>query len=45
MKIKPDYENMGEWEFYCKDIEHEYKQCVDEGLDIEKYKDIFVVSL
>lgn len=41
MKIKPNFENMGEWEFYCNDIEHEYKQCVDEGLDIEKYKDIF----
>ncbi|MBE6799632.1 MAG: ADP-ribosylglycohydrolase family protein [Ruminococcaceae bacterium] len=41
MKIKPNYENMGEWEFYCNDIEHEYKQCFDEGLDIEKYKDIF----
>ena len=41
MKIKPNYENMGEWEFYCNDIEHEYKQCVDEGLDVEKYKDIF----
>ena len=41
MKIKPNYENMGEWEFYCNDIEHEYKQCVDEGLDIEKYKDVF----
>lgn len=41
MKIKPNYENMGEWEFYCNDIEHEYKQCVDEGLVVEKYKDIF----
>ncbi len=41
MKIKPDYANMGEWEFYCNDIEHEYKQCFDEGMDIEKYKDIF----
>lgn len=41
MKIKPNFENMGEWEFYCNDIEHEYKQCVDEGLDIEKYKDVF----
>ena len=41
MIIKPNYEDMGEWEFYCNDIEHEYKQCVDEGLDIEKYKDIF----
>lgn len=42
MKIKPNFENMGEWEFYCNDIEHEYKQCVDEGLDIEKYKDVFL---
>ncbi len=41
MKIKPNFENMGEWEFYCNDIEHEYKQCVDEGLDVEKYKEIF----
>lgn len=41
MTVKLDYENMGEWEYYCNDIDQEYKQCVDEGLDIEKYKDIF----
>ncbi len=41
MKLKPDYVNMEEFEFYCNDIEHEYTQCIDEGLDISAYKCIF----
>ncbi len=39
--VKPNFENMGEWDFYCNDLVVEYQQCIDEGLDIEKYKDIF----
>lgn len=39
--IKPQYTNIHDWEFYSSNLEHEYKQCLDEGLDIEKYKDVF----
>lgn len=41
MVIKPDYEKLDGCEFYPADIMVEYKQCVDEGLDIEKYKELF----
>lgn len=40
-KIKPEYENLDEFDFFCWDIEHELQQCIDEGLDIEKYKKDF----
>ncbi len=41
MSIKPDYEKIDGCEFYPADIMCEYKQCIDEGLDIEKYKELF----
>lgn len=39
--VKPNFKNIGEWDFYCNDLLVEYTQCFDEGLDVEKYKDIF----
>lgn len=41
MSIKPNYEKIENWEFYPADIMIEYKQCIDEGLDVEKYKELF----
>lgn len=41
MSIKPNYEKMDGCEFYPADIMIEYKQCIDEGLDVEKYKELF----
>lgn len=41
MAIKPNYEKIDGCEFYPADIMYEYKQCIDEGLDIEKYKELF----
>lgn len=41
MSIKPNYEKMDGCNFYPADIMVEYKQCIDEGLDIEKYKELF----
>ncbi len=41
MSIKPNYEKMDGCDFYPADIMVEYKQCTDEGLDIEKYKELF----
>ncbi len=40
-KIEPDYENIHEYEFYPANLLTEYQQCIDEGLDIAAYKDVF----
>ena len=39
--VTPNYANMHIWEQYTSAITEEYRQAVDEGLDIEAYKDIF----
>ena len=39
--IGPEYSSMHGWEMYCANPKIEYRQCIEEGLDIEKYKDIF----
>lgn len=39
--MKPQYSNIHDWEFYTSGILTEYQQAVDEGLDIEQYKDLF----
>ncbi len=39
--VVPAYEGMHDWEFYPSYIMTEYEQCMEEGLDIEKYKPIF----
>ena len=39
--VKPQYQNMKEWEFYTTDLLVEYKQSIDEGLDVERYKELF----
>ena len=41
-RIKPQYANIHDWEFYSSDLTTEYQQSVEEGLDIEAYKDIFM---
>ena len=41
-EIKPKYENIPDWEFYASNLMTEYTQSIEEGLDIEKYKDIFI---
>lgn len=43
-EIKKDYSNMGWWESYQRDIMTEYRQSIEEGLDIEAYKDLFEVA-
>lgn len=40
-EIIPYYENIHDWEFYGSSLRDEYRQSYDEGLDIEKYKDLF----
>ena len=42
IKIIPNYLNMDKWEMYSSAIQIEYRQGMEEGLDIEKYKDVFM---
>ena len=39
--ITPQYDKLHEYEFYPVNLLTEYQQCMDEGLDIEAYKDVF----
>ena len=39
--IKPQYQNIHVWEFYASNLLTEYQQSMEEGLDIERYKDLF----
>lgn len=39
--VKPQYENLHKWEFYSSNLMTEYVQSIEEGLDIEQYKDVF----
>ena len=39
--MKPQYSSLHDWEFYTSAILTEYQQSVEEGLDIENYKDLF----
>jgi len=41
-QIKPRYTNMHDWEFYSSNLRTEYQQSIEEGLDIEQYKDVFM---
>jgi len=41
-QIKPQYANIHDWEFYSSNLMIEYTQSIEEGLDIETYKDVFV---
>ena len=40
-EIKPQYDQLHEYEFYPVNLLTEYQQCIDEGLDMEAYKDVF----
>ncbi len=39
--FEPHYDHIPEWEFYASAAETEYLQCIEEGLDVEAYKDLF----
>lgn len=40
-EIKPQYQNIEDWEFYSSYILNEYQQSIEEGLDIEQYSNVF----
>ncbi len=39
--IVPDYDALGAWESYQRDISVEFEQSLEEGLDVERYGDVF----
>lgn len=39
--LKPQYKNIHDWEFYSSNLMTEYQQSIEEGLDIEAYKEVF----
>lgn len=39
--LKPNYEAIHPWEYYPSFLETEYQECIEEGLEIEAYKDLF----
>ncbi|MBQ8309781.1 MAG: ADP-ribosylglycohydrolase family protein [Clostridia bacterium] len=40
-KLVPTYDGAHRWELYCEDLECEYQQSFEEGLDIAEYEDLF----
>lgn len=40
-ELLPAYEQIHDWESYSKELATEYRQCYDEGLDVENYKQLF----
>ncbi|MDD6200452.1 MAG: helix-turn-helix domain-containing protein, partial [Firmicutes bacterium] len=41
VEIRPKYANLHEWEDYSGQLSVEYVQSMEEGRDIERYKDLF----
>ena len=39
--LKPQYKNIHDWEFYSSNLKTEYQQSIEEGLDIDAYKEVF----
>ena len=39
--LKPQYKNIHDCEFYSSNLQTEYQQSIEEGLDIEAYKEVF----
>lgn len=37
----PEFEKFNEWESYPTQMPHEFMQCMDEGLDVKAYEEIF----
>ena len=39
--ISPDLASMHAWELYCEQLPTEFRQCVEEGLDVEPLRELF----
>lgn len=42
--LEPEYAHMHPWKVYAFDLMTEYEQCVDEGLEVEPYHELFVAA-
>lgn len=42
LNLKQNYSNFSEWDFFATNLDVELSQIIDEGLDIEAYKDLFI---
>ena len=40
--LTPAYSELFVWELYSEQLDVEYRQCLEEGLDIEEYKELFL---
>ncbi len=40
-KLTPSYDKLHGWELYFEELMTEYRQSIEEGLDVEKYKELF----
>lgn len=40
-RLAPNYSALPDWELYASAVLTEYEQCIDEGLDVEAYRDLF----
>lgn len=40
-RVKPKYEKVHGWESYSCDLLTEYRQCMEEGIDLSQYEDLF----
>ena len=40
-RIEPNWANIPLWESYSAELLTEYRQCIDEGLDVAHYEDLF----
>ena len=43
-EFKIDYNNIEGLNRYPQDLLQEYNQCIEEGLDVEKYKDFILLA-
>lgn len=42
--LKPKYANIHDWESYSSNLAVEYRQCIEEGLDLSAYADVFAAA-
>ena len=40
-KYTPSYNNIPAWESYSANMKTEFRQCIEEGLDVKKYEGLF----
>ena len=40
-QLSPSYEKIHVWELYSEELQTEYRQCIEEGLDLSAYEAVF----